>query len=320
MRTRLRRTALVALLGSLSLAANQPTPPPLSRPDTPIVVEGDRLTPDAARERAVAFVRGAGIAGGDTPIARWVDPVCIAALGLAPRHSAPVEARIRRIAEAAGIELGATGCRPNVEIRFTADSNAELRRFEVDAPRRLAQIRGAERERLLADSAPVRWWYATALRSRDNLRASTAPATWMNLQGRSTSGAGSAMPDNVPGVHGYNSSLISTPAIRVLEAATVIVDISRFERMPLDAVAAYAAMVALAEIRQPDFNSSGSILGLFARSGAMPQALTEWDMAMLRALYRLPLDRDARTHRGILVRDLLAAVEEDGQGSDDRAR
>ena len=60
----------------------------------------------------------------------------------------------------------------------------------------------------------------------------------------------------------------------MLEAATVIVDISRFERMPQDAVATYAAMVAFAEIRHAGFGSPGSILGLFARQGGMPQALT----------------------------------------------
>lgn len=307
----MRRAAFVALLGGLSLAANQAPPPSPAAPqnDMPIVVDGARLTPDEVRERAVAFVRGAGIAGGDTPVARWVDPVCIAALGLAPRHAAPVEARMRRIAEAAGIAVAGPDCRPNVEIRFTADSRAELRRFEVDAPRRLAQVRGAERDRLLNDAAPVRWWYATGVRSRDNMRAVTAPPAWMALHGRSASGPGSGMPTGAPGVHQYSSSLISTPAIRVLEAATVIVDISRFERMPLDAVAAYAAMVALAEIRQSDFASPGSILGLFARSGSEPRALTGWDLALLRALYSLPLDRDARRHRGILVRDLLTAVE-----------
>jgi len=35
------------------------------------------------------------------------------------------------------------------------------------------------------------------------------------------------------------------------------------------------------------------------------RGLTDWDMAFLRALYQLPLDRPARRHRGILVRDMV---------------
>jgi hypothetical protein len=305
----MRRAAFVAILGGLSLAATQPPALTVTQGDSPIVIDGVRLTPEEARQRAVAFIRGAGIAGGDTQVARWVDPVCIDAVGIGERHAQMVEARMRRIAEAAGIAVGAPDCRPNVEVRFTADSNEELRRFQASAPRRLSQVSGAERQRLFAATAPVRWWYSTALRSRDNLGPVSAPPLWVSLANRSGTGPGSGMPTGVPGTLQYNSSMVSSQAFRVLEGATVIVDISRFERMPLDAVAAYAAMVALAEIRQSEFESQGSILGLFARQGAMPQALTEWDMALLRALYRLPLDRDARRHRGILLRDLLAAAE-----------
>jgi hypothetical protein len=35
------------------------------------------------------------------------------------------------------------------------------------------------------------------------------------------------------------------------------------------------------------------------------RGLTDWDMAFLRGLYRLPLDRQARRHRGILVREMV---------------
>ena len=120
------------------------------------------------------------------------------------------------------------------------------------------------------------------------------------------------MPSGVPSIYHYNSSMVSTQAVRALVDAVVLIDISRIDRMPLEAVAAYAAMVAFAEIRKSDFAATGSILGLFESDPSAPRALTEWDMAFLRVLYRLPLDRDARRHRGILVRDLLAAVEAGG--------
>jgi hypothetical protein len=106
--------------------------------------------------------------------------------------------------------------------------------------------------------------------------------------------------------------LVSTQVGRVLIAASVVVDVNRMERMPLEAVASYAAMVAFAEIRDSSFATRGSVLSMFGAQPDAPRNLTDWDMAFLRALYRLPLDRDARQHRGLLVRDLLAAANAGG--------
>ena len=41
----------------------------------PIVVQGERLAPAMARQRATAFVRTTGVAASETPAARWTDPV-----------------------------------------------------------------------------------------------------------------------------------------------------------------------------------------------------------------------------------------------------
>ena len=47
-----------------------------------------------------------------------------------------------------------------------------------------------------------------------------------------------------------------------------------------------------------------SILGLFQPSSA-ESSLTDWDMAFLKSLYRMPLDRRSRIQRGHLVEALL---------------
>lgn len=314
-RARPALNGLAAFAASLGTAAFAQTPS--LTPEAPvgseesIVVTGDRLTPAEARQRAVAFVNATGVAAGDTPVARWVDPVCPKAVGLAERHAAIVERRMRRIATEAGIRVGPENCQGNIEIRFTDNSNDVLRQFQERAPRRLAQVTGVNRDRLLADPQPIRWWYSTDLRSRHGMSSQSSGPNWINICGSST-GAGSGIPTGVPSVYHYNSSMVSTQAVRALVDAVVLIDVSRIDRMHLDSIAAYAAMVAFAEIRESDFAAAGSILGLFEDSPTAPRALTEWDMAFLRVLYRLPLDRDARRHRGILVRDLLAAVEAGG--------
>jgi len=49
---------------------------------------------------------------------------------------------------------------------------------------------------------------------------------------------------------------------------------------------------------------SDSILGLFQPDSA-ESSLTDWDMAFLKSLYRMPLDRRSQIQRGHLVEALL---------------
>jgi hypothetical protein len=50
---------------------------------------------------------------------------------------------------------------------------------------------------------------------------------------------------------------------------------------------------------------SDSILGLFHPS-SVESSITDWDMAFLKSLYRMPLDRRSRIQRGHLVEALLS--------------
>jgi hypothetical protein len=96
---------------------------------------------------------------------------------------------------------------------------------------------------------------------------------------------------------------------RVLKAATVIIDVNRATGMPLDSVAAFAALVSLAEVRPSEEAPANSILNLFASDG--PRDITPLDISFLRALYRLPLDRTALAQRGLLVRGMLDPTKQD---------
>jgi len=314
MRTTLYRVLLAALLGSVAVTAGQAQPPPPAPADdeAPIVVTGTRLTPAQARERAVEFIRGTGVAAGDRPVARWVDPVCIDVIGVSDRHAEIVKERLLLIANAAGVPVARGRCQNNLAVVFTGNAGAMVREVERRSPRRLEEVRGASRTRLVEGDAQIRWWYTTQPRSRHGMRESTnEPGFAAGAEGTPAGGGGSILPAGVPNLYHYNSSIVSTQAVRALVSASVIVDVDTM-RMPLDAVAAYVAMVAFAEIRENDFAAPGSILGLFAEGADAPRNLTDWDIAFLRVLYRLPLDRDARRHRGLLVRDLLAAVETEG--------
>jgi hypothetical protein len=108
----------------------------------------------------------------------------------------------------------------------------------------------------------------------------------------------------MPATQQYNSgSQVRTPTVRSLYGATVIVDVTKATGTRLKAITDYAAMVAFAEMNASN-PPPDSILGLFQPDG-VESSLTDWDMAFLKSLYRMPLDRRSRIQRGHLVEALL---------------
>ena len=305
---RLARPLLLASCGVALVAAQAPD---TGRDSDPIVVDGERLSQAAARERAVQFVRSTGVASGETPAARWVDPVCPDVVGIDEAAARAAEARIRTIAAAVGAEVAPQSCERNIVITFAADGAALAREIEQRAPLRFAQVSQKARNEILRGSAPIRWWYTSEVRSRHGGRggdgSSTAGGTDQTSSG---SGYGSALPGNGGGLMHYESSVISTLTNRALTSAIVIIDEDEVIGKRLDTIAAYAALVALAEIRDVEARPAGSILSLFD-SPSSPTDLTAQDLAFLQALYRLPLDRQAMRHRGTLVHEIAAALASD---------
>lgn len=278
-----------------------------SDPDAPVVVTGERLTRDQARDRAVEFVRRIGVARGQRAAARWTDPVCPRVLGIAEPYSGIVEARMRAIAEEVGMRVAGEGCRTNVSVSFVGDAAGLMREIDRRSPTRLQEVPRDEREAMLNGDAPIRWWYLTETRSRHQMRnTSQSIQTDFGYGGTGGRSAESSGQLEVQALQEYNSSIISTFGARVIIDANVVIDLDRVEGRTLEAVGAYAAMVAFAELRPSQPPPAGSILGLFG-ADAGTRGITEWDMAFLRALYRLPLDRTSRRHRGMLVRDMVEA-------------
>jgi hypothetical protein len=309
---RAKRAALAAMLGGFVLATAEASVPEGDASES-IVVTGTKMSREEAQRRAVEFVRSTGVANGHTSVARWVEPVCPRVLGLADKHAQVVEAKLRAIAEAAEINVARAPCKTNIAVSFTPDAGPVMRAIATKSPRRLAEVPSGARDSLVEGNAPVRWWYSTDTRSRHGMRGrgNPPPGTGGDPDAMGGSSSDSVISSGVPTIMHYDSSIISTQAIRVLTSATVVVDVSRIERLPLDAVAAYAAFVAFAEVRAADQTPPGSILGLFEADSAARE-MSEWDLAFLRALYRLPLDRQAPYHRGFLVRELIAATKPEG--------
>jgi hypothetical protein len=291
-----RSAGLIAALVAVLAGGARGAEPPAS--DT-INVIGRK--PEEIRREAQEFVRRVAVA--ERPVARWAEPICPKVMGVAPEVGGRVAARIRNVASEAGIKVAKAPCRTNIVISFASDGAALTRAIAAKAPGRLIDVAAEDRPALLGGDAPIRWWHATEMRAKNGLGTTGNEAPpFAKLDG----------PGGVP-MGGevffqYNSSIAGTQMVRVLKAATVIIDANRATGMPLDSVAAYAALVSLAEIQARDGTPANSILSLFQPDG--PRGLTTLDTAFLRALYKLPLDRTALAQRGLLVRGLLRSADQ----------
>lgn len=277
-----------------------------------IVVRGTPLNPEQARQRAVDFVKSTGVATGQKQVARWVVPVCIKVIGVSTAQAAKVEDQMLGVAREANIPVARQGCEPNLTVTFAADAGQVVRHVYSKKPHQLRELGHTEREQLLNGSAPVRWWYATKMLDREGMQGNNISSPWIGTGssggggGESNSSAGTISLDggDFMSTNQYNSgSHVRTPTIRSLYGATVVIDAPAAGNAPIDSIAAYAAMVAFAEM-DADAPPPDSILGLFQPS-SVESSLTDWDMAFLKSLYRMPLDRRSRIQRGHLVEALL---------------
>lgn len=253
--------------------------------------------PQEMRKEAEGFVRKLGVAS--RPIARFIDPVCPKALNVPRSIAEKVEARIRTIAEEAGTRVARAPCRGNLNVTFASQSDGVIEQVVSRSPGMFEETGPGYAVKIKASAAPIRWWHTTAERTKDGQRP---------LGNDSPPALGISGSRNVAGLGGqvhqqYRSSFLSSQMVRALVSATIIVDVDRATGLPLDSVAAFASLVGLAEIRFDEERPPNSILGLTAPNG--PRELTPLDTKFLATLYKLPLDRTAMAHRGLLVRGLI---------------
>ncbi|HEY0800065.1 MAG TPA: hypothetical protein VGD54_04420, partial [Steroidobacteraceae bacterium] len=80
---------------------------------------------------------------------------------------------------------------------------------------------------------------------------------------------------------------IEINSYRALSSVMAIVDARRMKDIAFGQLAAYVAMIGLAQIR-PEANVAGAptILNLFSRAGNAPPGLTAWDESFLKAVYQ----------------------------------
>jgi hypothetical protein len=270
-----------------------------------ITVNGRLTTREEIRREAEAMVRTTGIATSNKPAARWVDAICPSVKGVAPAIAEMVRTKIETVAKAAGARVARQPCRTNIIVAFAADGSALTSAIARDRSK-IGGVPVPERQALIENDVPLRWWYATDTRGRHGSSKTTGQMPWAGSdEGGAQQGGGSPTNDLTTIVQN-NSSIVSTQVNRVLTSATVIVDVTLATGKTLDAVAAQVAMVALAEIDR-EAKPEGSILSLFAVPSSGLDDLSDGDRALLKSLYAISLDRTGSQHKGRLVDGMIKA-------------
>jgi hypothetical protein len=270
------------LAGSIASAAADT--PPASEPPKANV---DATTVEASKDRAAVerrvrtFVNAIAVKPGDESLARWQNqiPLCPLVAGMPKADGEYILSRVSKIATAAGAPLAPPNCKGNFFIIVTSDPEGVIKAWI----KRDVRIFGDETDQggtkiseFLSSSSPVRVWHNTEFYQIDGTPLG-------NLEGRTT------------GV-GARATRLETNNYRALSSVMAIVDTRRMKDVSFGQVAAYVAMVGLAQIRpQANVSEAPTILNLFDASGKAPPALTAWDESFLKAVYHTRITDKAQT-------------------------
>jgi hypothetical protein len=237
-------------------------------PDS-ITVEGVRDEEKRVRRRARSYVSAIAEASQGKYLARWTKdaPLCPLLTGLAHDDATLLQERLLKIAASIGVPTADEYCTPNLHILVTPQPDEALKEWIRHYPWMFdSQIDdgGSKIRAFLSASSPARSWYNVAFKgfaSFDYLPAT--PAAFL---------AGTTRPG--VGIH------------RDLWSVIVVVDARAAQSVSLDQLAAYIAMVGLAQIRvNAKINDIPTILQLFSDAKSAPPGLSPWDRAYLNALY-----------------------------------
>jgi hypothetical protein len=224
----------------------------------------------AAVEREVrSFVNAIAVKPGDESLARWQlqIPLCPLVAGLPGSDGEYILARVSKIAAAAGAPLAPEHCKGNFDIIVTSDPEGVIKAWSKRDVRMFGDEtdQGGTKIREFTASSPIRVWYNTEYYKLDGTPLG-------NTEGRTNQSA--------------RATRLEVNNYRALSSVLAIVDARRMKGVSFGQVAAYVAMIGLAQIRpEANVTEAPSILNLFAGAGKAPPGLTSWDESFLKAVY-----------------------------------
>ncbi len=231
------------------------------------------------------------------PIAKFTFPVCVEVRGLAGEDAAVIAERIRENAEALGVGADRKpDCVPTVRVAFMAPEAGPASGWLTSDSPQLAHLASYQRERVLAESGPVRAWHKVAVRDatgkafRPQLGDQLRFPTFTEIEPLS------------------NSDPIITTEIT---GAAVLIAREAAHGFTLGQLADYATMRALIDSGAPEGEvAAPTILTLFTAPDP-PDGLTVYDKALVRELYDASRNAKPRRVYNDIARAAVAAERSD---------
>ncbi|MDP1735971.1 MAG: hypothetical protein Q8L23_00870 [Caulobacter sp.] len=273
-------------------AARGAAPPAPSSPPKETTVEGLTITARPVAppiDTVSAFVSDVSAEGPNGRLARWDRKVCPGVIGVKQPYAQRLIDRIALVAVTVGLQVGEPGCKANMVIVATDDSQAMAKmvvdrnptafgRWETGVSRGRAALKD-----FVETPRAVRWWHITRTILADGEAYDRGSLVTVRSLGR-----------------------IRATSRDTFDHVVIMVDVTRVGVIRFEALADYVTMVGLAQI-DPDADPAGvsSILNLFAardRGGVQPTGLTGWDVAYLQSLYSVNPNviRGSRQERDIV--------------------
>lgn len=251
-----------------------------------IVVEGRR---DVDRQ-INDFVKALTGVSNSGQISRFDWAVCPTVAGLAGRQNADAAQRMRQVARASGIRVAEPGCKTNVLVLVTDDTE-----------RLVKQLRSRHPE----------FFEGVSPREMQALRRGGPAAAW-HIEGRLDADGREVPRDRLTGQYVVErtdvSSRLSTDSRPHFAAAIVVVDSDSLVGLTTVQLADYAAMRAFAgtDPSRLDNSAAPTILNVLEApiGSAVPITLTSWDFAYLKALYSSTENRRAGQQRREMSREI----------------
>jgi len=262
------------LAAAMSVVLAQPAGPATPPADYGATVDSLIVTarPLPEREAIEAFVTTIAGETGNKKLGRWDRKICPGVIGLRGDYARLLVDRIAETAVEIGLEVGEPGCKANMIVLATAESDRLAKDIVKDYPDAFAKYDSGIRQ---------------SRRALDAFTVSTAPVRWWHVIARTTA-------DGQKYQRGDDVKVRDVSRIRVgtrddFDRVIVVMDVTRIGKLRFGSLADYITMVGLAQI-DPEADVAGvsSVLNLFAdrAAGVEPvERMTDWDKAYLKGLY-----------------------------------
>lgn len=259
----------------------------------PIVVTGQRLTPETARRYVNDITRPVE---GQLPAFRR--PVCPTVIGLPKEQADPLVARVRRVAKHVKIPVDAEGCAANLRIIVVDDAQQFVSELKKQKPEFFAGMLIRDVDALIADQSPALAWTVTQTQNEDGhvfADNSSGKSAFDRMAKDRTSSGDEAMrsASNLPRADS-GSGVMRTRSASIIKETTqqamldsyVVIETTVANGKSVTQLADYVTMRAIGGAKPPAAGGGvDTILTLFNEGSEPPPSLRAPDLAYLQALY-----------------------------------